>query len=182
MYFNYGYFTRYNPDLPEDHPLKTLNVMFSQNEDGKDWYELVQTLDDSGTYLVLNEDYSVQIATNEPDRLFPQNQWIVRVKRVDEPETLNGKIVNIKNGKMTAAKIPKVMVVTMAQGKLALLEAGLLEKAEQIIANHPEKALRIWYTDSNEWHRNNQYLKMLATELGLKDKALDALFVAASKK
>lgn len=71
--------------------------------------------------------------------------------------------------------------ITRRQARLALLEAGLLDVVEQIMAD-PEtpRAARITYEDAAEWHRDDPLIVTFAKQLDLSDEQIDALFVRAS--
>lgn len=74
--------------------------------------------------------------------------------------------------------------VTMRQARLALLQAGLLDDTETLIASleGPEgQAARIEWGYSSEVFRNNPFVVALGSQLGLDDEQLDALFIAASQ-
>lgn len=70
--------------------------------------------------------------------------------------------------------------VTRAQGKLALLNAGLLANA-QAAATAAGQAAEIAFNDALTYERTSPTLNALATALGLSSNDLDALFIAASK-
>lgn len=71
--------------------------------------------------------------------------------------------------------------ITRRQARLALLEAGLLDVVEQIMAN-PEtpRAVRITYEDATEWWRNDPMVAQFAAELDLTSEQVDALFYRAA--
>lgn len=71
--------------------------------------------------------------------------------------------------------------VSAAQAKLALDAANILDDVEAMIAAHPVRAVRIWFTDANVWERWHPYVSALGLELSLDDDAIDALFVAADR-
>lgn len=74
--------------------------------------------------------------------------------------------------------------VTMRQARLALLQAGLLDDTEALIASleGPEgQAARIEWDYSSEVFRNKPFVISLGAQLGLDDEQLDALFIAASQ-
>ena len=66
-----------------------------------------------------------------------------------------------------------------AQGKLALLEAGLLDEVEAYIATQP-KTVQIEYADRQEWRRDWPTLVAVASARGLTDTELDELFERAA--
>ena len=70
--------------------------------------------------------------------------------------------------------------VTRAQGKLALLNAGLLANA-QAAATAAGQAAEIAFNDALTYERTSPTLNAMATALGLSSNDLDALFIAASK-
>ena len=81
--------------------------------------------------------------------------------------------------------VPKVpSKVTMRQARLALLQAGLLDDTEALIASleGPEgQAARIEWDYSSEVFRNKPFVITLGAQLGLDDEQLDALFITASQ-
>jgi hypothetical protein len=85
-----------------------------------------------------------------------------------------------------ALKTPtKVLKVTKAQARIALLEAGLLDQIEAGIQAMEEPARTttlIFWNDSPYYSRDGQLITTLAASFGLTEQMLDALFDAASKK
>lgn len=75
---------------------------------------------------------------------------------------------------------PVPLEVTRAQGKLALLNAGLLASA-QAAATAAGQAAEIAFNDALTYERTSPTLNALATALGLSSSDLDNLFIAASK-
>lgn len=74
--------------------------------------------------------------------------------------------------------------VTMRQARLALLQAGLLDDTEALIASleGPEgQAARIEWDYSSEVHRHKPFVQSLGTQLGFTDEQLDQLFITASQ-
>ena len=75
--------------------------------------------------------------------------------------------------------------VTRAQGKAALITAGLWPGVLSFVAAIPdptERALaEVALHDTQQWRRDSPFFNTAATALGLDDEQLDALFLAASK-
>lgn len=74
--------------------------------------------------------------------------------------------------------------VTMRQARLALLQEGLLDDTEALIASleGPEgQAVRIEWDYSSEVHRHKPFVQSLGSQLGLDDEQLDQLFITASQ-
>ena len=75
-------------------------------------------------------------------------------------------------------------VVTRAQGKAALIQAGLWADVlayVDAIADPTQQALaRVALDDTTEWRRDSPFLATAAAALGLTDQQLDDLFVAAA--
>jgi hypothetical protein len=180
MFVDHGTFAIYTPDLPEDHPFTAMKVLFAKNEQGQDWYDLAQTLT-GRTYLLLNEERVITVATNDAERLFPNQRRLVEVDYVESPDYLAGKVFT-ETGEFVARPPRRVTRISKAQGKLALLDAGLLDQVEAVIAAHPYAAMRIWYSDANDWDRESPYVEALGLELGLDEKKIDDLFLKASLK
>jgi hypothetical protein len=73
--------------------------------------------------------------------------------------------------------------VTMRQARLALLDAGLLDKVETALEALPGRdgqAAQISWEYSAEVHRQSELVTALAPALGVNGEQLDALFVAAA--
>ena len=75
--------------------------------------------------------------------------------------------------------------VTRAQGKAALITAGLWSGVLAFVAEIPdpiERALaEVALNDTQQWHRSSPFFSTAAAALGLTGEQLDALFLAASK-
>lgn len=69
--------------------------------------------------------------------------------------------------------------VTMRQGRLALLQAGLLAQVQSIIDTQGE-AEKIEWEYAQTIDRDSPLVAALAAALSLDDAALDALFISAS--
>jgi hypothetical protein len=70
--------------------------------------------------------------------------------------------------------------VTRRQARLALLNAGLLDAVEALIADAPP-AVRITYEDATEWWRDDLLIAEMAQSLGLTTEQVDNLFLQASR-
>ncbi len=68
--------------------------------------------------------------------------------------------------------------ISARQAKLALLEAGLLEKIEEVI-QQMDKQTQIAWEYATEFSRNNPLLLALAESLKLSKEAIDNLFIKA---
>ena len=82
------------------------------------------------------------------------------------------------------AETEKPKEVTMRQARLALLQAGLLDKATTIIAGMPspqKQAAEIEWEYSNSLKQSQPLVGQIGAALSLDIAALDALFLAASK-
>ena len=81
------------------------------------------------------------------------------------------------------AEVPES--VTRAQGKAALITAGLWPGVLAFVAAIPdptERALaEVALHDTQQWHRSSPFFNAAADALGLTGEQLDALFLAASK-
>jgi hypothetical protein len=74
--------------------------------------------------------------------------------------------------------------VTRRQARQALLQVGLLDQVQMVLASIPDAAQRqtmtIDWNDAAEFLRTDPTLQALAEALGLSDQALDELFVLAA--
>lgn len=95
---------------------------------------------------------------------------------IAEQDTLQAEI-----NRLTALIPPEVdedgvpSVITCVQGRLALLQAGLLDAVESSIAV-AAREIRIFWEFAVEWHRSNAVLVSLGQSLGLSDDQVDDLF------
>lgn len=83
-----------------------------------------------------------------------------------------------------AAPPPVPTRITRAQGKAALVRAGLWGQAIAYIKTleSDEKLLaEIALNDTNEWERGSPFLLVVAKHLGLSAEKLDELFAAAAE-
>src|SRR5690606_8687705 len=75
--------------------------------------------------------------------------------------------------------------VTRAQGKAALIQAGMWPAVLALvdgIEDPTEKALAdVALNDTLDWRRDSPFLNQAAAAIGLNEKQLDDLFIAASK-
>ena len=76
-----------------------------------------------------------------------------------------------------AAKVPTV--VSMAQARRALTDAGLITAIDAAVAN-ADPATVIGWEHATELHRSSPTLLALASQLGLTSEQIDDLFRAAS--
>lgn len=73
--------------------------------------------------------------------------------------------------------------VSKAQAKLALLEAGLLDTVEASLAameGVEGQRARIEWNDRTEFHRDHEFIGLLAGAIGLSKEQVDALFTRAA--
>ena len=84
-----------------------------------------------------------------------------------------------------AEPAPVPQSVTRAQGKAALIQAGLWASVVSYvdaIEDPTEQALaRVALDDTTEWRRDSPFLLQAADALGITGTEMDALFVAAAK-
>lgn len=74
---------------------------------------------------------------------------------------------------------PPVTQVQPVQGRIALLNAGLLDQAQAAV-NAAGGATAIWWEYALVWERSNPLLKSIGQALNLTDAQIDQLFTAAS--
>lgn len=74
---------------------------------------------------------------------------------------------------------PLPLVVSAAQGRLALLDAGLLATVKAAV-DQADEATQIWFEYATEWRRDHPILLALGAQVGLSGSAIDDLFRAAA--
>lgn len=182
----FGTFSRYMPELPADHPFITLKVMFFKNAAGEDWYDLTKgTLAADTTFVAVNDENVVILASNDMSRIVPDGLTVYGVSLVEDPSKLVHQIMSAK-GKFKDAPIPAgemlpITEVSKVQAKLALLDLGQLDDVEAFVAG-ADRALSIWYADTQTWKRDAAQVEQIAT--GIKEKAdwIDSFFALAATK
>jgi hypothetical protein len=73
---------------------------------------------------------------------------------------------------------PVPATVTALAGKFVLMDMGLLDTVEAMIAAHEYRGMRLFWT-ATVWDRANPYLTGMALELDLTDEQVDDMFRAA---
>ena len=102
-------------------------------------------------------------------------------QRVGEPsyDITSGECIETYSVDDYAQPIPQS--ITPAQAKATLYDAGLLDAAEALVAEHPYPLVRIYWQSALQFERDNAYIAALAYELGI-DEQLDDLFRAAGAR
>lgn len=85
-----------------------------------------------------------------------------------------------------AARLARVPAsVSRAQGKLALIQAGLWPQVQAFVAGIEDATQRalaeVALNDTTEWRRASTFLAQCAQALGLSERQLDDLFTAAAE-
>ena len=91
-------------------------------------------------------------------------------------------LANSEAGRMACgwAELPGVPAeVTMAQARVALLQAGLLPAVDAFVAASADEEAKIFWASSPTLHRESDRLADLAAAFGMSGAGLDALFIAA---
>ncbi len=118
------------------------------------------------------------------ERLGPLSEAAPDTTAKAPPDIPSGKR-RIWTGKKWAFEdLPPPEVVSMRQARLALLNAGMLDAVNTAIAEMPGtdgEAARIEWEFAQSVRRDNPLLIVIVTQMGMTDKALDALFIAASR-
>lgn len=71
--------------------------------------------------------------------------------------------------------VPVPEAITAVQGRLALLQAGLLDAVESSISG-TSREVQIFWEFATEWHRSHAVLNSLGQSLGLSGSQVDDLF------
>ncbi len=121
-----------------------------------------------------------------PSGMYPivvdlQSYDATKYREVDRVDSLeNGQIVR----RPVLELIPEVVPteVTPYQARVALLKAGLLEQIEYLMQNPSvPKEARLAWEYATVIRRESPFIAVLGPALGLSDKQIDALFVAAAQ-
>lgn len=127
-------------------------------------------------YAIVENNIIVNVAEAEADYAAAQG-WV---------PALDSRIGDLWDGEVFVPAPPAPPVVppsvTMRQARLALLGAGLLDDIDAAINALPspqKEAARIEWEYSQEVHRHNGFVSVLAPLLGLTEAQTDALFLVA---
>lgn len=75
--------------------------------------------------------------------------------------------------------------ISRAQGKIALLQAGLWAGALSFVAAIPDEQARaiaeVALHDTQTWSRDSSFMQTFASALGVTDEQMDRLFIAAAQ-
>jgi len=71
--------------------------------------------------------------------------------------------------------------ITPAQGRMQLLEMGLLNQVRSEINNSTDEALTIFWEYALSWNRDNIHIATMATLLGMTQEQTDNFFIEANK-
>lgn len=69
--------------------------------------------------------------------------------------------------------------ISRLQAKLQLLEIGLLDEVEDLVAKN--RKVQLYWNEADNFYRTDSILLGMATDIGLTDEKLDDLFIEASK-
>ena len=99
------------------------------------------------------------------------------------PDFLNGNIfIDYDNGFITKEPKPTIIVpdtITMRQARLYLLEVGLLDDVEALVAL--DRKSQIEWEYASEVYRQSTLIESIKGALNLTDTQIDDMFVEASK-
>ena len=99
------------------------------------------------------------------------------------PEFLNGHIfIEYNNGFITNPPKPSIAVpstITMRQARLQLLEVGLLDDVEALVAL--DRKSQIEWEYANEVYRQSSLIELVKEAMSLTDEQIDDMFLSASK-
>ena len=97
---------------------------------------------------------------------------------------VKGYVLNQDNESYTVDLVwisPIPFSITPAQGRLKLLEMGLLSQVRSEINKSTDEALKIFWEYSLNWNRDNMHIKAMATLLGMTEEQIDPFFIEANK-
>ena len=97
---------------------------------------------------------------------------------------VKGYVLNQDNESYTVDLVwisPIPFSITPAQGRMKLLEMGLLSPVKSEISNSTNEALVIFWEYSLNWNRDNIHIATMATLLGMTEEQIDTFFIEANK-
>ena len=101
-----------------------------------------------------------------------------------EKWSVKGYVLNEDNESYTVelewiSEIP--FSITPAQGRMMLLQMGLLTTVKSAVEYSGDRALRIFWEYALSWDRNSPHVKKMAWLLGMNDEQTDTFFTEANK-
>jgi len=98
--------------------------------------------------------------------------------------SVKGYVLNQDNESYTVDLVwisPIPFSITPAQGRMKLLQMGLLNQVRSEISNSTDEALKIFWEYSLNWNRDNMHIATMATLLGMTEEQIDTFFIEANK-
>lgn len=168
-----------------------MSLIHAVDPDGKTWQDIYGEFARFDGPSFIDADYPhfgavtpdgrIRIVYDDPSKILPDEGG--RVIASDEEIPLEHTYDPASNGIWEPVPEP-VKVVSKAQAKLALLEADLLNGVEAALSameGVDGQRARIEWSDRVEFHRDHQFIGLLAGQMGLSDQQVDDLFERASQ-
>jgi hypothetical protein len=105
------------------------------------------------------------------------------LSRVLKTEVING-VQNYEIVPLTALEIRNSSVplsITPAQGRMMLLQMGLLTRVKEAVKNSTDEALIIFWEYALSWDRDNIHIAAMAGMLEMNEEQTDDFFIEANK-
>lgn len=132
-------------------------------------------------YAIIENNKAIEVVQNDPYVVFVTH-YAEQFVEVDDECQLGYELVEgVWTAPAPVVQIPQE--ITMRQARLALLDAGLLGNVQTAINSlqEPDKTkAQIEWDYSNSLQRNNSFVSVLGTALGLSEQDIDNLFIQAS--
>lgn len=120
----YNNFTRYTPENA------LANAQYLQS-DGRDWYEIRDSLDKESLKIAFQTDGTIRIQSYDATGIFPENLSVALIDRADVPEGFDADGEWIFDG---AVIKPRVVTQEEVEAKAASMKSYLMQSATDIIA------------------------------------------------
>ena len=149
-------------------PIEELRLMYS----GTSIPSSLEAIDIEGIVFVDEKDIPYDEKTQYIEEGMPilsDGKWVRSLTVVDKTDE--------QMQQDTKVSVPTML--TPRQARLALLNAGLLDEAEALLAN--DRAMQIWWEYSLDIQRDHPMVTALAVQLDLDDEGLDNLFIEGAK-
>lgn len=101
-----------------------------------------------------------------------------------EKWSVKGYVLNENNESYTVelewiSEIP--FSITPAQGRMMLLQMGLLAQVKLLLESSTDEALKIFWEYSGSWDRDNEHVSTMAGMQGMSEEQTDDFFIEAKK-
>ena len=147
------------------------------------YYQEGQILLNPTVLNVINPTHEQIIESGWLEYIDNEPEFDYKLNRVVKTEVING-VQNYEIVALTGLEIRNISVpfsITPAQGRMMLLQMGLLAAVKLAVENSTDEALTIFWEYALRWDRDNIHIATMASVLEMTEEQTDNFFINASK-